>query len=83
MKNLLIYSFLLFSLSLKAQTSGSPSTTRLPMDTAHTIMYLNNVRSKVVTVYGKGIASNYADRTSSIQLISMVQNRDLDRKSVV
>jgi iron complex outermembrane receptor protein len=82
MKNLLFFGFLLLSLSLKAQTSGSPSTKRLSQDTADTIKYLNSLRSKVVTVYGKGITTNYADRTSSIQLISMVQNRDLPIRSV-
>ena len=82
MKNYIFYSFLLLCTGINAQTSGSPSSTRLPSDTTHTIMYLNNVRSKVVTVYGKGIVSNYADRTSSIQLISMVQNRDLPIRSV-
>jgi vitamin B12 transporter len=82
MKNHMFFGLLLLCTGINAQTSGSPSTTKLPLDTTHTIMYLNNVRSKVVTVYGKGIASNYADRASSIQLISMVQNRDLPIRSV-
>ena len=74
MKNLLCYGFLFLSLSLNAQSSGNPMPNPFNLDT--------NLPVKEVRVYGKGIASNYNDRTSSIQLINMVQNRDLPIRSV-
>ena len=74
MKNLLCYSFLFLTLSLNAQSSGNPMPNPFNIDP--------NLAVKEVRVYGKGIASNYNDRTSSIQLINMVQNRDLPIRSV-
>jgi iron complex outermembrane receptor protein len=75
MKNLLCYGFLFLSLSLNAQSSGNPLPNQFVIDS-------NRVVIKEVWVYGKGIASHYIDRTSSIQLINMVQNRDLPIRSV-
>ncbi len=37
---------------------------------------------KEVTVYGKGLPENFTDRSSSIQIISMVQNKDMPIRSV-
>lgn len=75
MKNLLCYCFLFLSLSLYAQSSGNPLPNQFVIDS-------NRVVFKEVWVYGKGIASHYVDRTSTIQLMNMVQNRDLPIRSV-
>ena len=72
MKNLLCYGFLFLIGNLNAQTPGY-------LDTNLVIGY---PAFKEVKVYGKGISSNYNDRTSSIQLLNMVQNRDLPIRSV-
>lgn len=72
MKNLLCYYFLFLIGNLNAQTPAY-------LDTNLVIGY---PAFKEVRVYGKGIASPYIDRTSTIQLINMVQNRDLPIRSV-
>ncbi len=74
MKNLLCHSFLFLTLSLNAQSSGNPMPNPFNIDP--------NLAVKEVKVYGKGITSNYNDRTSSIQLLNMVHNRDLPIRSV-
>jgi iron complex outermembrane receptor protein len=79
MKNLLCYGFLFLSLSLNAQSSGNPMPNPYVKDTNGVIGY---PALKEVKVYGRGITSNYNDRTSSIQLLNMVQNRDLPIRSV-
>ena len=72
MKNLLCYGFLLLIGNLNAQTPGY-------LDTNLVIGY---PPFKEVKVYGKGISINYNDRTSSIQLLNILQNRDLPIRSV-
>lgn len=74
MRNFLFYGFLFLKLSIVAQSSGNPIPNPFNVDTIHK---LNEVR-----VYGRGISSNYTDRTSSIQLVNMVQTRDLPIRSV-
>ena len=79
MKNLLFYGFLFLTFSLNAQSSGNPMPNPYVKDTNGVIGY---PALKEVKVYGRGITSNYNDRTSSIQLLNMVQNRDLPIRSV-
>jgi len=74
MRNFLFYGFLVLKLNLVAQSSGNPIPNPFNVDTIHK---LNEVR-----VFGRGISSNYTDRTSSIQLVNMVQTRDLPIRSV-
>ncbi|MFM7595473.1 MAG: TonB-dependent receptor plug domain-containing protein [Flavobacteriales bacterium] len=75
MKNTMCFIAFMFIVNLYAQTPGNRG------------QYINIPDSVVlikdfVMVSGKGLPSKYDDRTSSIQLIDIVRNRDLPIRSV-
>ena len=68
MRKYLFYGLFILGTIINAQTPDKPELSDRIFDTTRSM-------KMVVTVYGKGIASNYKDRTSNIQLINMVQNQ--------